>query len=568
MRTTFSWPSRHEKILALLLLGCVTFSLYGDALQGWWWLDDTQILKHAVFHRPWEYFFDPQTWKALSPSNLTPWVTLCFDMDYTLFGFHPVAFYAHNLLAITLCSWLIYLISRDWVAPWTAGLGAVFFLVGPPIALAAHQLMVRHYVEGLLFFLLSLWLFVRAVLTERIGFTLLAGLAFAISATAKEIYLPLGFVPVLMPIGTLKKRISMSWPLFFVMMLYVPWRWYMLGDVIGGYTPASEFSLRDMAFASAYFSHIPTLLFTPPVAGHAALLGMGVTAIFFSKTPYLTQPLWLITPIILLAPLLPVAQGLPADHSERLLIAFWAMTSLGCMTIAGSISKTDVRVTKALCWGLSIVFPLMLVSAWGKTRALNEKNRELQTVYTVQGTALTSLSSKDVLYLTPEICPWYIQGLMDLETEKDHPLLVSDESALLACDLEKYRIFRYDRNVRSLSDITLDVPRILEEWRKNLKAISFKVEMEFDPSTQFLRWDMRPQNGGTYTAILPCGQIPIPPSGAIRMGNPLWTTFRLRYDEPDGGIAYTDCLTFPQGSGKEKIQISWHGDGVTFEGKR
>ena len=149
-------PARWEySFLPLLILA--TFALYGQSLGGWWTHDDPQILKQAHLFSPLEYFFIPEVWHTLSSSNLTPWVTLSFDFDLSLFGFNPQFFYGHQLLVIAGISWLIYLIARIAVAPLSALAGALLFLVGSPIAVATQQLMVRHYVEGLFFYLLSLW---------------------------------------------------------------------------------------------------------------------------------------------------------------------------------------------------------------------------------------------------------------------------------------------------------------------------------------------------------------------------------------------------------------------------
>jgi hypothetical protein len=52
---------------------------------------------------------------------------------------YSAGFYVHSLLTITLCAWLLYLIAYQWVSDWYA-------IGGAP------------YVEGLLFYLLTLWL--------------------------------------------------------------------------------------------------------------------------------------------------------------------------------------------------------------------------------------------------------------------------------------------------------------------------------------------------------------------------------------------------------------------------
>ena len=90
-------------------------------------------------------------------------LTLSYDIDHALFGFSPAGFYVHNPVTIAVCAWLIYLIAKQWVDSWFGFGETLLFLVGSPIAVVSLQLMVRHYTEGLLFFLLAVFLFIRGI---------------------------------------------------------------------------------------------------------------------------------------------------------------------------------------------------------------------------------------------------------------------------------------------------------------------------------------------------------------------------------------------------------------------
>lgn len=283
----------------------LTLLLYGSAISGWWCCDDPQILKHALRYTPWEYFTVPAAWRALIPYSLTPWLSLVYDLDHALFGLNPLTFYAHNLLTITLCAFLIYCIARQWADHWYACGGALLFLAGSPIMTAAYQLMVRHYIEGLFFYLLALWLSMQALRKDVRWPTLravMAGIAFVVAITAKEIYVPLGIVPFLLPLGSFRQRFRAAWPLLLVMALYVPWRWYMLGDVVGGYTPAGELGSSDLLAALGQFAKLPELLLAWPWLGGAGLILL--IGLFLKRrcTGWTALPLTLL-PVLLLVPL-------------------------------------------------------------------------------------------------------------------------------------------------------------------------------------------------------------------------------------------------------------------------
>src|SRR2546430_661680 len=111
---------RLRAALLFMFLVAVVFTLYGSALDNFWFRDDTVILKQAVLYSPYEYFLDPGTWRTLSVASLTPCLTLAYDLDYSVFGFNPAGFYAHNLLAIALCAFFLFLLARQWVDEWHA----------------------------------------------------------------------------------------------------------------------------------------------------------------------------------------------------------------------------------------------------------------------------------------------------------------------------------------------------------------------------------------------------------------------------------------------------------------
>lgn len=555
--------TRHSLPFAVFCLAvsvALTFALHGTALTAWWCCDDPAILKHALQYSPWEYFAVPSAWRALVPYSLTPWLSLSYDLDYALFGLDPAGYYVHNLLTTALCAWLIYLIARQWVGWLYAFGGSLLFLVGSPIMTAAQQLMVRHYLEGLLFYLLALWLIMRKLREGSDQRTeWLAGVAFAIATTAKEIYLPLGFVPFLLPLGTLRQRIRAAWPFLVVMALYVPWRWHMLGDIIGGYTPSAELGRNDLSAAVGQFANIPSLLLSWPwlgLSGLGFMIGLlAIKQLIAGRTYLLMASL----PVVLLAPLIPLARhpGI-GGGSDRYFIAFWAAFALGTAILSGLAAT--VRGSSVRIFSL-VVMTALIISAWFHTRQV----RAIQTPWiqeqSVQGKALVSAGSHDIIYLTPVVAVWYISGIVDLKQALGRttpfPDLVSDEIDLYRLSRAGRRILRYDRTSQKMEDITTLVPQMLDQWRAKVRPVPLSVEMAFDGATKTMRWQLGPYTKGNYTMLPNYGRQPLPPQGALRMENPPDGRYAFRYDAPEGWIAYTPARTFvPAG---EKHRLAIHG---------
>ena len=95
--------------------------------------------------------------------------------------------------------------------------------------------MTRHYVEGLLFALVALYLFLISVREEK-RYTLIFGAIFYFLAMAsKEVFVPLAVLFIFWPEGSLKKRLFASIPYFSALFLYILWRDFMIGLMGGGY---------------------------------------------------------------------------------------------------------------------------------------------------------------------------------------------------------------------------------------------------------------------------------------------------------------------------------------------
>lgn len=552
---------RREAVLVFFGLLGFTLLFHGGAVESWWCCDDSQILKHAISFSPGEYFFVPAAWRSLSSNNLTPWLTLAYDIDLALFGFTPRWFYVHNLLVIALCAYLLYLITREWLDTIPALGSAILFLTGVPMTVAAQQLMVRHYMEGMCFYLLAVWLVIRGVRRDQAGWGIGAAAAFAIAASAKEIYLPLGLLVFFLPIGVFRRRLTIAWPLLLIMGLYIPWRWYMLGEVLGGYTPQAELSLalRLHAFVSA-ISDVPWLLWTTPIYTLAAI---GLSA-FFALARHKTLDWgsigWLFAlPPLVLAPLIPLTiyPGLGAG-SERYFIVIWTSIAVVMGVVLNFICKN--RATWLRLVALAF-FGMVLYPAWQATLKMQTSLQAVHTTYRAIGQAIAD-SIDNVIIVDNHTVPWFNTGIMDLRpnfgNRSTPPLLAADIADIASSKLERRRVLRYDPTRGAMSDITQELPGIIAAWRAKLRPIHLSINIQIDPLSGVVRWELNSDTASSYAFLEQGGQISLPPKGALRATQPPRGCFRIRLDSPEGWVAYSPRLVMPTVA-NQPTTLSWQG---------
>lgn len=562
-------PGRPMGIFILVLMSGLVLIRYGMALDSWWCCDDPQILLHALRFEPLSYFFEPAAWQALIPYSLTPWLSLTYDLDHGLFGMRPEYFYLHNLVVIGLCGWLLYLLARPWTGQFYAITTGLFFLLGAPVALASQQLMVRHYSEGMLFFLLALLLSRHAVQQQRLLSSLAAGLAFAIAASAKEIWLPLGLLAFLMPIGNWRERLRCNLPILAVMLLYVPWRYYMLGELLGGYTPAASLQAesRLLPFATA-LQQAPEHFWQHPAIAAGALLLLALGAIFKHPRPCLRALPWLLALLTgLLAPLYPLipTPGL-GPGSERYFIASWAAIAFLTGLLGFLTTQDRGRLVR-------IAAPLLLlalgVDTWQRATHILEQQREQQARYRAIGHSLATLDADTVILGDAGLPSWYTQGIIDLRPAMGNraapPQLIGDMVWLEGLPHLAWRYLSYDTERQVLADISDEIDSRRQAWRAKLRSIPMSIHFQYDEQAGAMFWQLSTkETTGSFALIDKNGTMPLPEQGQLRMLPPKpGTCFRIRFQSHEGWHAYGPPMNLP--STGEHRKIDWQGDTESFQ---
>lgn len=228
------WTTGLMPLWATVFFVAMSFLIYHDVLKLWWTFDDPYILELVIFQNPIDFFLRPDIYQRLSIASFTPLVIASYALNYHLFGFEPQWFYAYQILLLGLLATGIFLLVRRWHSLTVAVWAALFFLLSGPAALSGHVLMTRHYVEGACWSLLSVLLLLSASKSNGNSRYWLAGTAYLASCLCKEVYIPLVLVVPFLIEGSWRKKWQMSLPFLCALIVYVPWRFWMLGN-FGGY---------------------------------------------------------------------------------------------------------------------------------------------------------------------------------------------------------------------------------------------------------------------------------------------------------------------------------------------
>jgi hypothetical protein len=310
-------------------------------------------------YSPWQYFFLPQAAQCISTMHFTPWIIFSFKLDFWLFGLEPAGFYAHNLFSIALAGLAGFFFLRLWLGQGWAFLGAGFFLLGAPVWFIAQIACFRHYTEGLIFAILALAGFILAGRRQHAGYAWGGSIFYLLAISAKELYVPLAGMLLLIPEGRLGSRLRHLLPYFIVALVYLPWRVYMLGQ----FTDAEQYPsfLRASPLETLkIIAGIPNLFF----AGGGLWAG-GLSLLLLLLLIYLirNRPLDLLfmagLVFLMILPLFPVmhilARSDTNDVDIRLMFfIWWFFVSATVFIIAQSRHKTLILTLLSLVM-LSIV---------------------------------------------------------------------------------------------------------------------------------------------------------------------------------------------------------------------
>ncbi len=552
---------RLHDIAGWLFLFSVVLLLYGSVIHLKWTYDDTQIVKQAIQYSPYQYFSVPEIWRELSWTNLTPLITFSFDADLFLFGLNPQMFYIHHLIVIWLCAIMFYMILQLWVPRSFAIAGAFLFLIGWPLAVVSQQLMVRHYLEGLLLSLASFWFFVSGLRREKAWMFMGSVLFYMGALAAKEIYLPLVFLLLALPEREFKTRLIRAAPLFGVLAVYAIWRFHMLDVFLGFYgSTGGKAPVINAANAVALFLKQGLIMLLGPKVSKEYIFALFfLTPIVVFMVQKVRTALFIVLACVLtFLPILPVM----SESSEpRYFLLTWSMISILLAFVFNFLwnSRSAYRVIGILLMASVSIFVLLYNrEVWAQQLTISKQ-------LSAEGNfILLKATGKDLLRRQLRE-PIDFSGLNWLRSHyyqsKEGASGFSDDIYLCENPIVGKTIWSYSVASQDVVDITSSVVSTKEDFCKRIRADApLQVRVAFSKVGPFFSWHFGPYEKGSYSIILDeaVEKYELPSAGEIRLSLSRDLRFRVRYDSTDGWTTYSPVLSVSVS--KDSSQIIWQRD--------
>ncbi len=538
--------------ITVMGLAVLVLCLYHSALHGWWRWDDTYILKLAASQTPFDYFFSPDDYQLLSPQNFTPWLIFSFDLDFYCFGFEPARFYARQLMDLWLAGVVSYFLLRLWVPNGWAALGGALCIVGAPVATTVQQLMTRHYMEGLIFALLALYLFLISIKGARRFSLILGAIFYLLAMGSKEVFVPLVAICIFWPEGPLRKRLLALIPYFSALILYVFWREFMIDMVSGGYhinwNTLLSFPLRacHSFFGSTHFS---------------VIIGILVVLVLFSSLVKKVPRRIVFAAIVIIAAVGPLMPLKSTAMAGRYFLLPWWVFSMILVVVLGS---------RQIPKKVPFVFNLLVFCIVGLAALLHSHSglgvmESVMKRFDTQGRFLwESEKSRAVLYApaTSHFAHYFssLQWLKHQIKGVSQPFrIMGDEIELKALGDHLPDVFAYEPESRSIQDVSNRIPLILESWQEKQRVMPLSFRFDYGEDKTAV-WQCGPYSSGVYTLLsrydkpqddplksLGMNKFPIPQSGQYRVTLEYPLFYYLRYDSPQGWTTYSPLLHFNPG---------------------
>ncbi|GFO76230.1 hypothetical protein BPLS_P3884 [Bathymodiolus platifrons methanotrophic gill symbiont] len=368
-------PDRIEWLFIICFTVLLTSLLHANAFEGYWRSDDGFHLMFATEYSPWQYFFDPIITRTQSGANVTPWNALFYDMNLSIFGFNPGNFYAHLLLITMGTALSLFALLRLWLPLPSVILGVTLFLTGRPTYHLTQKLMNNHYLTGMLFSLLSLYLFTHYVRYGKHFKLALAVILYALAMTCKEVYVPLIGLFLVLPAGNFKQRLLAMLPFVLIVIGYAFWRHKVLGSWVGGYVTSSS----DIDFINTLkqLSNLAFLLFDQYNWGLVAIIIIAIMSLVTAFNRLINLPLLIVSLIVVVVPLLPLTVYPGINYADRYLFTLWTAV---CIWVAIVFKPATQNTISSYFSRNSTVIRslLVLIVATASFKGLQDEKRHKQ----------------------------------------------------------------------------------------------------------------------------------------------------------------------------------------------
>ncbi len=234
-----------SSICAMSLPLVLFWILYHPVVHTWWLYDDSCHLVYIIKNNLYAAFFDKNN--GFSYINFTPLEPLSLGADFHIFGFDPKGFYWHHLLSFSVALIASYILLNRFFPVILSGFILSWFVASVPVCEAVFFLMVRHYIEGLFFTMISIHFFMMSLQKDKLIWSYAGALLYLLACLSKELYVPLVVILLFFPEIKVRSRLKFLYPYFGVALIYTCWRLYMLDfkGLVAGY-PGRPLLLKEV----------------------------------------------------------------------------------------------------------------------------------------------------------------------------------------------------------------------------------------------------------------------------------------------------------------------------------
>jgi hypothetical protein len=470
---------------AAVLAGAVVL-LYRKSMRLYWTYDDPWFLHVALMRRWTEGFTHGDIWRQ---NSFTPLLTATYELFTAALWLEPERWYAAQLVLLAALAFAVYAALRLHVEAVPAAAGALLFIIGPPVVNAAAQLNMIHYLEALLFVVLSYIAFAK-------GRDVLSGGLYFAAILAKEIAVPL---PGLLFLLAREGRVKRVVPHAIALAVYAVWRLFVLGLPVEGYGWAMDPARMPASLASLF--------------GMTSVVLMAIVAIVALRRA--NPRIAIAGALLAVAPILPVA----TEMQPRFVLMLWLWM---CAGFALAVKRPAVIAA------VTIVALVANRQEWTSQYTRTKRMSEEARVWVHE--------RGDVLLRNPAIPPGTMPELEWLKEEFFHhekgARWFYDDIYLCARPVEGRRILEYNKQSRRVEEVRASCPPIRQD---------VPMTAAFERRGNELLWSFGPHAGGTWRLILNDGEQAwdVPPDSAYRIGAARQLALRVGYRSPKGWVTYS-----------------------------
>lgn len=518
-------------IAAIVLLLLVVTLAHTPAARSWWTYDDPQLLLFARKYSLAETLFDPGKYQTLATHAFTPILPLSLELDVVRGVDSAAIAYAHQIALVALASIFFVILLQRHVPLLLALAGGVLLGSSWMMTYAARTLMIRHYVEGLIFALgaLLLWRSRRPLVVAA------SAALYLVAMLEKEVYAPL---PLLLMAADVAQKLSVREIARRLIapsvaaVIYLVWRFCMIG------TTGYGISLEPGDLAGLPTAIFRALSFSSPVVVAALLIALAVSVIRSLRGARAASVAFLVLGFILL-PIVPVAGNFEWRYGfvASALMIFFAVVAVAQLPLPS-------RWTLGF---LALLSAVSIVVSWRDGKQYEQMNAAMITEgkYVWRGDA----SGMPLHATSPG---WYLSGLRDLRAiekrERSPFFFVSPAAALLGV-VDPVRVVRADVSGRLVPAAAPTASgRVTHD-----RTLRFEVELTKHAHSLSWRFDGPPGASWAFLSLPEYAEYSLPPAGSRGVpAAPEQQYCRILVTLPDGRWSATDPLPIPMREGTSR----------------